>query len=409
MKIYTPQLIEADDKVKIQTKFEYSEGIKTLWYTIDKKYAKYLTTEKSDAFVVGLLLLAMQKNEDIYVVGKMSEKLYYNLNNYYIKLLSLSLSYLNEIKIHAESLDNGTSYECKNAVSTGFSGGVDSFSTIYEHLQDHTPENYKITHFLFNNVGSHDEYNLERAQRLFHERYELLKNYPEEVGKDFIKVDSNLSEILNMKFIHTHTIRNFTCVLLLQKLFSKYYYSSTFRFDETKVEHTCYQKTDMAYCDAIAQKYLSTETLSFIATGLQYDRVEKTDLISSYEPTYRYLNTCVEDGKNCSACFKCCRTIFTLELLNKLDKYKKMYDISAFNKKRTIYLAKIIVDREDTFNREILKLAKRKGYKFPFYLYILAMVLGTSRKIKDFGKSALYFSLNEKQYKKIKSIVKGEK
>lgn len=407
MKIYSPQLIESDDEVKIQTKFEYTEGYKTLWYSIDKKYAKYLTTEKSDAFVVGLMLLAMQHNEDIYLEGKMSEILYYNLNNYYIKLLSLSLSYLNEIKIFPESLDNGKSYVCERAVGTGFSGGVDSFSTICQHMLEDIPQSYKITHFLFTNVGSHGEFDTDSAKKLFNDRYNLLKSYPEEVGKDFIKIDSNISEILNMKYTHTHTVRNVSTVLLMQKLFGKYYYSSGFKIDQTKVPVNDKVKDgSMAYFDSISQKYLCTETFSFISTSLQLDRVERTQLVSNYEPTYKYLNTCVQDGKNCSICFKCARTILTLELLNKFDNYKNIYNLKAFNKKRNFYLANIIVDKNLNYNQEILKLAKKNGYNLPFYLYILAIFVWFSRKTKDLLKCILYFSFDKKYIKKLKSNLK---
>ncbi len=402
MKIYSPQLIDAGDEVKIQTTFECKQGTKILWYSVDKNYAKYLTTEKSDAFVVGLLLLAMQNNEDIYIEGKMSEILYYNLNNYYIKLLSLSLSNLNEIKIFPKELDNGKSYYCKQAVGTGFSGGVDSFSTICQHMLEDTPESYKITHFLFANVGSHGEFEPEKAKNLFNERYDLLKNYPEETGRNFIKLDSNLSEILNMKFTHTHTVRNASSALLMQKLFSKYYYSSGYKIDETKVQLVDkVSNGSIAYSDAIAQKYLCTETFSFISTSLQLDRVERTKLISNYEPTYKYLNTCVKDGTNCSTCFKCCRTIFTLQLLNKFDKYKDIFNLETFNTKKNLFLASVISDKNSIYNREILQLTKDTGYKFPFYLYILAMYLWIFEKFKNSLKYTIYFFLDQNKIRKI--------
>lgn len=409
MKLYIPKLIEIEDQVKIQADFEYSEGIKTLWYSVNKKYAKYLTTEKSDAFVVGLLLLAMQKNEDIHIEGKMSEKLYYNLNNYYINMLSLAMPQLHQIKLYPESLDDGTSYDCEQCVGTGFSGGVDSFSTIYDHMSEDTPKSYKITHFLFNNVGSHDEFNTQRADKLFKKRYDLLKSYPEETGKDFIKINSNLSELLNMTFVHTHTTRNASCALLLQKLFSKYYYSSGFKIDATKIPYiNDMHEGSISYCDPIAQKYLCTETFSFITTGLQYDKVEKTRLISDYEPTYRYLNICINDESNCSTCYKCCRTIFTLQLLNKFEKYSNIFDSRKFKKIRNLYFANILIERSNIHNKEVLKLAKNAGFRFPITSYLLIMPVWILNKIKKPVKSLINLILGDDKFETFKYKLKNK-
>ena len=44
--------------------------------------SKILTIEKHDGFLVGSLLLAMKIGSDIYIEGKLSPKLYYNLTNY---------------------------------------------------------------------------------------------------------------------------------------------------------------------------------------------------------------------------------------------------------------------------------------------------------------------------------------
>ncbi len=409
MKLYSPEIVETEDKFKIQTKFEYSEGTRTLWYSVDKKYAKYLTTEKSDAFVVGLLSLAMQENEDIYLEGKMSEVLYYNLSNYYVSLLSHSLSSLHNIKIYPKLLDSGVDYECEGAVGTGFSGGVDSFSTIYDHLFDDTPQSYKITHFLFNNVGSHDEFNSKRAEELFKKRYDLLKTYPQETGKDFIQINSNLSEILNMKFSHSHTTRNASCALLLQKLFSKYYYSSGLKIDATKVEQIdLLNEGNIAYSDAIAQKYLCTETFSLISTGLQYDKVEKTKLISNYEPTYKYLNICINSASNCSACYKCCRTIFTLKLLNKFENYSNIFDSVKFNKIRNLYFASILIGKNEIHNKEVLKLAKSVGYRFSIIVYLLIIPVWIANKIKNPLKDLIHFFLGDDKFEAFKYNLKSK-
>lgn len=71
---------------------------------------------------------------------------------------------------------------------------------------------------------------------------------------------------------------------------------------------------------------LSTEATDSISTGSQYTRAAKTAQVAEIEPSYRHLDICVEPGtsrsgfRNCSRCWKCARTMVTLEALGKLDR-----------------------------------------------------------------------------------------
>ena len=201
---------------------------------------------------------------------------------------------LHPVKILPKSLDNDKGYTCKDGVVTGFSGGVDSFCTIKDHYFDNTLPSYKITHLIFNNVGSHGGKNPEEARKLFNQRYEVVKGFTQDVGIEFIKIDSNLTDLLNMKFQQTHTCRNASAVLQFQKLFGKYLYASAYPYKDCYTDKTY----DIAYTDPIAIHLLSTETLECISSGCQYSRVEKTERISDLEYATRYLNVCVKRDAN---------------------------------------------------------------------------------------------------------------
>jgi hypothetical protein len=84
--IHSPEIIEKADVAILQSNIEYGRKQEKLWYSVDRKYGQYLTSEKVDAFVVGILPLAMELGEDITVKGTISEKLYHNLTNYYINI-----------------------------------------------------------------------------------------------------------------------------------------------------------------------------------------------------------------------------------------------------------------------------------------------------------------------------------
>jgi len=374
MKIYKPEIIENEENVKIQCYFEYLEGSDYLWYSLDKKYSKYLVTEKLDGFLLGLLILAMKKREDIYLDWPVSEKLYFNLTNYYIKILSTTAEELQPVKIIPSAFDKGDTYTCEKAVGTGFSGGVDSFCTIYERLfKEDIPESFKITHFVFNNVGSHGDFNMDRAQELFNERYEMLKSFPEGIGKDFIKIDSNLSDILKIKFEPTHTPRNLSVILLLQKLFNKFYYASAYCYTDCCIKFD----SGCSASDPITLSLLSTETLDFIPEGSQYTRVEKTEIISDFELAQRYLNVCVNEGENCSVCFKCMRTILTLEILGKMEQFKKVFNFDKYYWAKCGYITSILKDSQNALGNEILELAKSKNFTLPLKSRLTALLPGS--------------------------------
>jgi len=362
LKIYPIEVVEYGDQIKIQSLIEYAGKQEVVWYSVDNKYQHCITRDKLDCFLVGLLLLAMRRKEDVVLKGKISEKLFYNITYYYMDIICLLMPSLTKIDIIPESLDDGKEAFCEGAVGTGFSAGVDSFCTAYDHLIREVPNNFKLTHFTFHNVGAHDSYPYSREKTIdiFNDRYELAKEFPNNMGIDFIKIDSNISEVLNWgNFAQVHVPSNISAVLVLQKLFGKFYYSSAYRYQDSFIGEV----KKIARVDPIA------ETLDFIASGSQYSRVEKTEIISSLKEATQLLNVCINtqtDGLNCSLCWKCCKTLITLEMLGKLEQYNKVFDLSRWQEVRKEYIAKNILGNtnDDPFIREIKEFARKVNYSF---------------------------------------------
>lgn len=373
MKINPIEIYTSNDSTKIQSNIEYSNNKETLWYSVPNEYSKYLTVEKLDAFVVALLLKAMFLGEDIIVKGSMSEKLYYNLTRYYMKIVQSVIPSLKIIKIIPDSLDNGKSYSTQGAVGSGFSAGVDSLTTIHDNLLSDVPPHFKINYLTFHNVGAHWEGNPEITSNLFNTRYEKTRNLVGKLGVNFIKIDSNLSEILKMDFRQTHPPRNMSCALLLQKLFGKFYYSNVFQYKDSFVG----KSKNMASADFAAIHLLSTETLDLISYGCQYSRVEKTGIIANHEISQN-LSPCVnpdpETGKNCSHCWKCGVTLFSLELHGQINKFGNTFNLDLWNKRaRNIFIfTTVLSDHSDPLFEELREYAKEKGYKFTLTQRFLA-------------------------------------
>ena len=328
MRISPAQLREDGPVVTVSASIEVDGKSHTLWYSVEREHAGWLTRDRQDAFVVALLPLAMKRPEDLHVEGALSERLFYNLTNYYIRILSASIRSLHAVRVAPEQLAATRIEPAPRGVAAGFSGGVDSFSLLADHLDGAVPDGFRLTHLLYNNVGSHGR----GGRQLFEDRYRRLLPLARSLGLPFIKVDSNLDELVDTPFLQTHSLRNISVVLLLQRLIGRFYYASAYRYQDCFVGET----SELAHTDPFAIHLLSTESTDCISTGCQYSRVEKTERLAELALSRRYLDVCVRssDGTNCSGCWKCARTLLTLEILGLLDQYDQVFDLDEYRRIR---------------------------------------------------------------------------
>lgn len=362
----------------IYSEIEYKNNSKILWYKVDNKYINYIH-DSSDSFLIGLLIPAMKYGEDIYIDGKISEKLFYNMSYKLQVILKQIIPSLNIIKIIPDNLNN--KYINPKGIATGFSGGIDSFSVLNDYyFNNNISSDYKINHIIFNNVGSHGR----KGDKLFDIRYNNLKNNIESLNLPFIKINSNLDLFYNYKdlnFQRTHTIRNVSAIMLLQNHINKYYYASTYNYKNIYIGNTY----DMAYSDMVILPLLSTENLKTISVGGEYSRVEKTLQVANIKEAYDILDVCVDPDItrdiNCSKCFKCMRTILTLEIIGRMDNFSKIFNYDEYFKNRDYFIASCLISK-DPLIKEILDYAKSKNYKFPKKSYLIKYFLSLYRFIK---------------------------
>jgi len=321
-----------------------------LWYSLPAEHADWFAADRADGFVVGLLLQAMGRNEDIITEAAMSSRLWHSLSQFYIPMMTQAFPNLHPIVIRPPALTTET--KPADGVATGFSGGIDSFAAVVQHFaQEKSPE-HRVTQFLFHNVGSHGNHDPEADRRLFRQRYELTQPFVKEIGMPTVAVDSNLAYVFPIEFMKMHHALNSSVLLVLQNKFRRYFYASTYKYADCHVAPV----KDIAYLDPMALHLLSTEGLDCVSTGGQMSRVEKTKLVAAYEPSRRYLNVCVDaafEGRNCSVCFKCRRTMLTLELLGLDHLYRQVFDFEKFVGVRRRYLKEIILHYPRSFEQEI--------------------------------------------------------
>lgn len=344
-----------------------------VFYKTSAEYGQYLTDEVADAFVVGMLLPAARYNEDIYIDGAISEKLYYNINNSVLYIFSYVWG--NKVKVHAKQL---ISLEYKaNAVGCGCSLGVDSFAAMLEHMDGNSSPAFEISHFTYFNVGAMGYVDLDKARESYAKDLQLVRQYAEKKNKPVVCLESNFSKFYNdFDFDESGHMRNFSAVLSLQKLFGKYLYGSSFPLKNFK-----FSKSALGYYESLIAPLLSTEVSEIIIANPNKTRIDKTKYILSNSDVQQYLYVCwkevivnkhpnsviakIKDNfLNCTRCDKCLRTLLAIDILGEIDNYNKIFDIEYYYKVRDSYIAKVIFYRKkNAFYEDLYNLIIEYNFK----------------------------------------------
>jgi len=382
-------------------KIESKSGNYLVWFSVEKQYDDYVCKDKHDAFLLSLLPIAMKNGEDIYVEERISEKLYYNLSRFGIKVLSESRRDLRPISIYPDELVGQASNNTAAAVGAAFSGGVDSFCTLLDNFNNDVPQDYKITHFFMSNTGAVGQGSIEKSLKGFYLEKEFVKRLSDQLPVKLVTVNSNIVEISPFTHINVHTSMNLSAVLFLQNLFKKFYYSPGVSFTDVCIKPA----QESTYSEAVMIPLYSTETLDFISYGAQYKRTEKTARIADNDLARKYLYVCFDHfrraGQNCSKCEKCRRTMATLDALGQLEHFSDRFDINQFKKGRAFYLFNIMRNRGDPLNRDILDLMVQRQYRLPLRLRAAAEISRIA--VPPATVSWLKDRLSERAKKRIKS------
>lgn len=337
-----------------------------LWFSVPEQYGDWLTDDVYDAFMVAMLFPAMYYGEDIQVDGCVSEKLYDNVTHYVQPCERAYITTLHEI--HVEVAGFARTVKTDHLVGTGFSAGIDAFSTVYDRFVREEKTAYKLSALFFFNVGSHGG-GTEKARRKFHTRYENLLPFAQEIGLPFVPMDSNLFDFYLFEWEYdAGVLCRSTGILVFQKVLDKYY--AAYDYSYWEIVHMT--AADYASITDMCNDYLlGTETLDIIVDGTRYRRSDKTRMLLDYPPFRRYLNVCVgniESFHNCSSCHKCKRTLLTLDIFHRLDDFTEIFDVEKYYTNRFAYKCFTVLHRKtDIYANDNYELAKRMHYPMPSY------------------------------------------
>ena len=303
-----------------------------IWFKVLGKYERYLTYERSDAYLVGILHYAMVEGQDIICMAPVSETLLYNLETFFIDSLVKNSKALYRPKISAPIASDVL--ECHQAVGTGASMGVDCMHSIVTHTGS-IYKNHNITHLSFHNVGASYGSN----SSLYQERLANAKAFCKDNGYELVVSDSNFMEIIPQDHFMSHQYSSAFAILCLQKLWGTYYYASGAPFSEFSLKDNDLYSPDKY--ELLTFSAFSTDTLRIYSEGANLTRLQKLKEISKFPITYKYLNVCSLKGHNCGMCEKCIRTMAALDSIGSLDKYKSTLPVDNYHSNYTYYLGRI--------------------------------------------------------------------
>lgn len=120
--IEKPYIERIKDKSRLCARCHIDDFInEVVWYEVDSEWEKYLCYEKADAFILNFLMYAMENQLDIISEAPMSEKLHYQLTEYFMPSVSKWTKKYRQVDIDAPVSSQSLNFV--KAVGTGASGG----------------------------------------------------------------------------------------------------------------------------------------------------------------------------------------------------------------------------------------------------------------------------------------------
>ncbi len=314
MRLNKPQKQIINDKIRISADLFFDSPVKPpvkqLWFEFPLRFAPIINVT-SDPFLVAVLMLAMKRGEDITVEEPISAKLLQGLQKYQERFVAWAPSDYQAINIHAEPRDDS---HIKNSAlnMSAFSGGVDSFYTLWRHLPrtGYQPPR-QLDYALFMNG-----FDIQLSREGVYEYW--AQKYSQALDKFDITLLTGSTNVRNLRVNWTHY--HGTALISAAMFFAPHIGSLTIPSSRTPTKKFLVLGTDPCI-----DPLLSTETLEIIHDENKLTRFDKLKQIGDWEPMFDNLRVCWEKPEakqNCSRCCKCAFTMTQLDVLGVLSKYK---------------------------------------------------------------------------------------
>lgn len=298
-------------------------------------------------FAVAMLLVAMQRREDIWIDATLSPRILAGLQLYQERYNAWFPNRFHRIQIHSQSIKvveraEGTPLR----TACAFSGGVDSFYSFLE------LSSLPITDALFM-AGFDMPLNLTDSIS------ELTRSYTELMSKAGVRFwvgSTNVRHFVNtVDWTNSHGQALAASALFFEAIWDSFVIPSSY-VQSSHPRWGTHPELD---------PLLSTEQMRFVHHGAELDRLGKLKRIlqSPQAPeSYSRLRVCwIQDIglRNCGRCEKCLRTMTALDLLGALPRY------TTFGTKRVPIMRLLALpqraEQSRIFTRELIRAALSRG------------------------------------------------
>lgn len=326
MIIHKPEIEEEGGEICVAARVELqnpdTDYPEKLWYKFPKGYRDYVT-DRSDGFAASLLPLAMALGENLEVHGDTSATLAHGLREYQLIQSTWQPKRFYSIDITFERLRSISKSGTRGKVGCTFSGGVDSYYTVWNHLpQNELNPAYRLTHcLLINGFDRNTDLDNTGTYHRFQNVFEPVLN---NLGLELLISRTNLRQFADLPLRRQSFGSVVTAsALVLGHLFSCFYVASSYKFTRLGLH------PDGSHL--MLDHHLHTETMETVHDAGHVTRIAKVAALAQFPATHTTLCVCFkpvtfnpETGalENCCTCEKCARTMITLDLLGSLEKYK---------------------------------------------------------------------------------------
>jgi hypothetical protein len=281
----------------------------TLWFKIPEAQAS-LVSDRGEAFAVALLYFALRRGEDIHLRGTLSPRLAYGMQEYQSAKSVWQPGQFKPIEIRADQYSPAESAGKRNA--TAFSGGVESFYTLWTHLpQNEQYPGNALSYAMFVHgldIGLHEI-------QTFRQCREAYRTLVSGWGMGFLTPATNVRHFDDGRsWMRGNQVALIALGHLYGRELARLYIGTGRTYSDFR------RRPDNWFMDTL----LSSESLTILEEGARVTRFERLEALSRFPPSYDHLRVCYVKRNgllNCCECDKCVSTMTGLELCGALDRY----------------------------------------------------------------------------------------
>jgi len=367
MRIGSPSITHQQNRhvlsANISVKADAVECPESLWFSMDGEESPFLPG-MSDAFVVGLIASAMYLGEDIWVEGDVSTRLANGIDIYQDVLGTWWPGIFKPVEVHYESLVERRNELRPRGVGCTFSGGLDSYHAVLQLLPERMKyKGLSITHALM--INGFDQFYDPKRRGVAQKMYDIYQPALKEWDVDLLMLDSNLKSFRNAilerkEQVHSYSSVLASCAHALGGVFGRFGVSghATYAYNQLEPDGS----------HPALDHHLSSDQLQVFHTGTSHSRSRKTEILADYPHVRKNLRVCFGELRfdpqtgtpvNCCQCEKCVRTMVTLMIIGKLEKFSTFANnrppSEAYRNPRTLS------GIDDHHLKDMTELARRYG------------------------------------------------